>query len=169
MPKSVASEASLLLRAWSGGDKQSHDKLIPLVYSELRRLAPFFLSRERADHTLQPTALVKEAYLRLIDKKKVQWEDRAHFFAVSSNLMRRMPVDYVRSHKTKKLGYQLNKVQLDADSFIHTNKNIIKLDDALNELADLDPKKAKVELRFLIGLSLKETAQGLGFCRHGEA
>jgi RNA polymerase sigma-70 factor (ECF subfamily) len=163
MPGSTASEVTVLLKAWRGGDKRSLDKLIPLVYDELHRLAHYYLRQERADHTLQTTALVNEAYLRLIDAENVQWQDRSHFFAISSNLMRRILVDYARSHGSKKRGRNMDKVSMDDNYFIPTDRNILKLDDALSALTDFDSRKAKVvELRFFGGLSVEETAEVLG-------
>lgn len=157
-----ASEVTVLLKAWREGDKQSLDKLIPLVHDELHRLAHHYLRRERPGHTLQTTALVNEAYLRLIDAKNVQWQDRTHFFAISSNLMRRILVDYARSRGSRKRGQNVDKTSIDENYFIPTDRNILKLDDALNALSDFDPRKAKVvELRFFGGLSVDETAQVL--------
>lgn len=163
MAESAGPDVTVLLRAWRGGDNNSLDKLMPLVYDELRRLTHFYLRQERADHTLQTTALVNEAYMRLIDAKNVQWQDRAHFFAISANLMRRILVDYARSHGSKKRGQNVDKVSIDENYFIPTDRNIFKLDDALSALSDFDSRKAKViELRFFGGLSVEETAQVLG-------
>jgi RNA polymerase sigma factor (TIGR02999 family) len=162
MSAPAASDVTLLLKEWREGNKQSLDKLIPLVYDELRRLAHHYLRQERADHTLQTTALVNEAYLRLIDAGNVQWQDRAHFFAISSNLMRRILVDYARAHGSQKRGQNMAKVSMDENHFVPTDENILKLDDALSALSKFDPRKTKVvELRFFGGLSLQETAQVL--------
>ena len=162
MSEPAASNVTLLLKEWRRGNKQSLDKLIPLVYDELRRLAHYYLRQERADHTLQTTALVNEAYLRLIDAGNVQWQDRTHFFAVASNLMRRILVDYARAHGSKKRGRNMAKVTVDENHFVPTDRNILKLDDALNALSDFDSRKAKVvELRYFGGLNLEETAQVL--------
>lgn len=160
MTGSSAQEISSLLKAWSGGDKHALNKLMPLVYDELHRIAHRYLRRERDDHILQTTALVHEAYLRLIDTQKVEWQDRAHFFAISANLMRRILVDFARSKGYEKRGGTMERISLNEDHFIPKDINLVKLDDALNALADFDPRKAKVvELRFFGGLSVKETAE----------
>lgn len=162
MEGSSAQEISSLLKAWSGGNKQAFDKLIPLVYDELHRLAHRYLRRERSGHTLQTTALVNEAYLRLVDAKSIEWRDRAHFFAISANLMRRILVDYARSRGYEKRGGKMEKVSLNDEYFIPTDINLVKLDDALNALSGFDPRKAiVVELRFFGGLSVDETAEFL--------
>jgi len=162
MSESAASEVTLLLKEWREGNKQSLDKLVSLVYDELRRLAHHYLRQERADHTLQTTALVNEAYLRLIDAENVQWQDRTHFFAISSNLMRRILVDYARARGSKKRGQNIGKVTINENHFVTTDRNILKLDDALSALSEFDSRKAKVvELRYFSGLSLEETAQVL--------
>ncbi|MEJ2108633.1 MAG: sigma-70 family RNA polymerase sigma factor [Acidobacteriota bacterium] len=162
MSESAASEVTLLLKEWREGDKKSLDKLISLVYDELRRLAHHYLHQERADHTLQTTALVNEAYLRLIDAGNVHWQDRTHFFAISSNLMRRILVDYARARGSKKRGENMTKITIDENHFVPTDRNILKLDDALSALSKFDSRKVKVvELRYFGGLSLKETAQVL--------
>jgi RNA polymerase sigma factor (TIGR02999 family) len=157
---SSAQEISSLLKAWSGGDEQALNKLMPLVYDELHRLAHRYLRRERVGHTLQTTALVNEAYMRLIDAKEVEWQDRAHFFAISANLMRRILVDYARSRGYEKRGGYIEKLSISEDYFIPTDINLVRLDDALSTLSVFDPRKAKVvELRFFGGLSIKETAE----------
>jgi RNA polymerase sigma-70 factor, ECF subfamily len=157
-------EISLLLKAWCGGDEAALEKLIPVVYDELRRMAHHHMARERAGHTLQTTALVNEAYLRLVGAKQVQWHDRAHFFALSAQLMRRILVDYARAHGRKKRGDAVRMVSLDQSLTIPADPdaNLIELDDALNSLAAMDVRKAKtVELRFFGGLSVEETAKAL--------
>jgi RNA polymerase sigma-70 factor (ECF subfamily) len=160
--ESSAQEVSVLLKAWSSGDKQALDKLIPLVYDELHRIAHRYLRRERVGHTLQTTALVNEAYIRLIDAKEVNWQDRAHFFAISANLMRRILVDYARSRGYEKRGGNMQKVSLGENHFKPMDVNLVKLDDVLSALSRFDPRKAKVvELRFFGGLSVDETAQYL--------
>ena len=160
MEASSAQEVSSLLKAWVGGNKQAFDKLIPLVHDELHRLAHRYLRRERAGHTLQTTALVNEAYLRLVDVKSVEWRDRAHFFAISANLMRRILVDYARSRGYEKRGGKMERVSLNEEYFVPADINFVKLDDALNSLSSFDPRKAKVvELRFFGGLSVDETAK----------
>jgi RNA polymerase sigma factor (TIGR02999 family) len=157
-------EISLLLRAWCGGSNAALDKLMPLVYEELRRIAHRHMVRERAGHTLQTTALVNEAYLRLVDARQVQWRDRAHFFALSAQLMRRILVDHARSRSRLKRGGSGQRVPLDESSAVPVAKgtNLVELDDALSSLAAVDARKAKVvELRYFGGLSVKETAEAL--------
>ena len=161
----ASQEVSELLRAWSGGDKQALDRLMPLVYDELRRLAHSFMARERAERTLQTTALVNEAYLRLVKVKQVRWQDRAHFFGVSAHVMRRILVDIARSRAFQKRGGKAREVSI-AEAVNLTSKanhTVLELDDALNALAEIDPRKAKVvELRFFGGLGVKETAEVIG-------
>ncbi len=162
MHGSPPKELSSLLRAWSGGDQAALDKLIPLVYDELHRLAHRYMARERAGHTLQTTALVNEAYLRLLDADQIRWKDRAHFFAISAKLMRRILVDFARTRSYQKRGGNVTKVTLDETCVIvcSTNEDLVKLDDALNALAEFDQRKANVvELRFFGGLSVEETAE----------
>lgn len=151
-----------MLLAWRGGNEQALDRLAPLVYDELRRLARCHMRGERPGHTLQPTALANEAYLRLIDAQQIQWHDRAHFFAMASRLMRRVLVDHARAHRADKRGGHDVRVSLDralglavgADSL-----DLVALDDALDTLAKLDERKRDVvELRFFGGLSVEETA-----------
>jgi RNA polymerase sigma-70 factor, ECF subfamily len=140
------------------------NKLMPLVQDELRRLAHRYMIRERAGHILQTTALVNEAYLRLIDANKVNWRDRAHFFAISANLMRQILVHLARSRDAQKRGGQLRQVSLDEAAVLapEPDSNVVELDYALTALAGIDPRKAKVvELRFFGGLSLEETAEVL--------
>jgi len=151
---------SQLLRAWSDGDRRALDELTPIVYAELRRLAHRYMRRERSGHSLQTTALVNEAYMRLVDYNRMQWQNRAHFFAVSAQLMRRILVDRARRHNLKRgrdvLHVPLGEaVSLGADPEI----DLVGLDDALNALAAVDPRKARVvEMRFFAGLSVEETA-----------
>jgi RNA polymerase sigma factor (TIGR02999 family) len=162
--QSSAEEISSLLHAWCGGDRTALDKLMPLVYDELRRLAHNYMRQERSDHSLQTTALVNEAYLRLVHAGQVEWKDRSHFFAVSANLMRRILVDLARSRGYKKRGGNVQKVTLGAAPLVSSRRDpdLVKLDDALNALSDFDPRKAKVvELRFFGGLSVRETAEVL--------
>lgn len=154
-----AKEISALLKDWSGGDRQALDELIPLVYDELHRLAHGYLRREFAGHTLQTTALVNEAYLRLTKTHDIEWRDKAHFIAISANLMRQILVDFARSRKNMKHGGSVKKVTIDSSVHVPVDINLVKLDDALNVLAEFDTRKAKViELRFFGGLSVKETA-----------
>jgi RNA polymerase sigma factor (TIGR02999 family) len=153
-----------LLKAWSGGDEQALERLTPIVYPELRRMAVRCMRRESAGNTLQPTALVHEAYLRLIDAKLAHWEDRAHFFAVCAQMMRRILVSAARKRTAEKRGGAGVAIQLNEsiDSAPMRDERIIALDDSMNALAKFDPRKAKVvELRFFGGLSVQETANVL--------
>jgi RNA polymerase sigma factor (TIGR02999 family) len=157
-------EFTALLRAWSRGDGAALDKLIPLVHEELRRLAHSYMRRERAGHTLQTTALVNEAYLRLVDTNLVQWRDRAHFFGIAARLMRQILVDFARSRGYQKRGGGLRQVSLDEALLVspEPDEDFVRLDDALNALAEFDARKARVvELRYFGGLSVEETAEVL--------
>jgi RNA polymerase sigma-70 factor (ECF subfamily) len=159
-----SAEVTRLLRAWGDGDKQALERLTPVVYDELRRMARHYLRGERDGHTLQTTALVNEAYLRLVDVAGVNWQDRAHFFAVSAQMMRRILVDAARARGSHKRGSATPHVNLDDVPDVGTGRatELVALDDALNALADFDPRKAKViELRFFGGLSVEETAEVL--------
>ena len=160
---SIPKDVSELLKAWSDDDQEAQNQLMQLVYDELRRLARNYLRRERADHTLQPTALVHEAYLRLIDQQDVNWQNRAHFFGVSAQLMRRVLVDFARRRPRLKDGNPIN-VSLDEAFLVGNSQSgvILALDDALTALAELDPRKSQiVEMRFFGGLSVEETAEVL--------
>ncbi|MGP8243729.1 MAG: sigma-70 family RNA polymerase sigma factor [Bryobacteraceae bacterium] len=153
-----------LLRAWSGGDEDALGRLVPLVYEELRRRARHHLARERPGNTLQPTALVNEVYLRLVDAAEVSWQDRAHFFAITAQMMRRILVDAARARGTAKRGGAVPKIALDERlvGAPAAGRELLRLDDAIESLARKDPRKAKVvELRFFGGLSLQETAESL--------
>jgi len=153
-----------LLVAWSNGEQDALDQLIPLVYSELHRLAHRHMAREGQGHPLQTTALVHEAYERLVNMKDVSWQNRAHFFAVSAQLMRRILVDYARSRRYKKRGGEWRHVPLNEAVAVFPDRrtDIVALDDALHALAEIDPRKARVvEMRFFGGLSIKETAEVL--------
>jgi len=164
MPTFSPQEITELLVAWGNGDEAALDKLAPLVYQELRRLARGYLKRERPNHTLQTTALVHEAYLRLIDWKNVKWQNRAHFFGISAKLMRRILVDSARSRQYSKRGGQQRHVSLEEASVIAPGRpvDIVALDDALTGLAALDHRQSRVvELRFFGGLSIAETAEVL--------
>lgn len=157
-------EVTQLLAKLSDGDRSALDDLLPLVYDELRRLADRYLRRERSDHTLQATALVNEAYLRLVDQN-VPWQNRAHFFGVAAEMMRRILVDHARSHQAQKRGSGGIKLSLDEAINMSDERatDLISLDDALNALAEFDPQKSRiVELRFFAGLSIEETAKVLG-------
>ena len=158
-------EVTELLLAWSGGKQSALDRLVPLVYPELRRLAHRCMRGEREGHTLQTSALINEAYLRLVDSARVKWQDRAHFLAVSAQLMRRILVDFARSGSTHKRGDGARPLPLDTALDLHhmRSRELVSLDDALNELAALYPRKAKViEMRFFGGLSVEESAEALG-------
>jgi RNA polymerase sigma-70 factor, ECF subfamily len=160
---SIETDVSVLLRAWSDGDQNALDKLAPIVYDELRRLARYYLHRERPGHSLQATALVNEAYLRLVDYKRMRWENRAHFFAVSAQLMSRILVDHARRHNLKR-GGGVQHVELQDTVVIGEDRaeNLLALDEALQSLARMDARKARVvELRFFGGLSVEETAEVL--------
>ena len=153
-----------MLVDWGNGDQAALEKLTPLVYTELHRLARRYMGRERPGHTLQTSALVNEAYIRLIDWKKIQWQNRAHFFAVSAQLMRRILVDFARTRNYAKRGGALPNVSLDEATVISREKSgdIVALDDALDSLAQLNERQSRVvELRFFGGLSLEEIAEVL--------
>jgi RNA polymerase sigma-70 factor (ECF subfamily) len=164
MADTETSETTQLLRAWAGGDRGALEQLTPHVYRELRRIAGHHMQNERAGRTMQATALVHEAYLKLIDITNVDWQHRAHFFAVSAQIMRRILLDRARRRVAAKRGGKAEKVNLDEVPDIGgaRARELIALDDALNELAQLDPRKARViELRFFGGLSVEETASVL--------
>jgi RNA polymerase sigma factor (TIGR02999 family) len=153
-----------LLVDWSKGNRAALEALTPLVYAELRRLASRYLRRERQNHTLQSTALVHEAYLRLIDQRNVQWQNRAQFFGVAAQLIRRILVDHARGHGAQKRGGDAAKLSLDEAIGTPDRKdvNLIALDEALSRLAELDPQQSRVvELRFFGGLTIEETAEVL--------
>jgi RNA polymerase sigma-70 factor (ECF subfamily) len=153
-----------ILQEVSGGNREAPARLMPLVYDELRRLADHYLRRERPDHTLQPTALVHEAYLKLIDQTRVDWQNRAHFFGVAAQLMRRILVDHARRHQAEKRGGFRQKLTLDeAVDYSRTRDvDLVKLDDALTALAQFDARQSRVvELRFFGGLTIEETAEAL--------
>jgi RNA polymerase sigma-70 factor (ECF subfamily) len=153
-----------LLVAWREGDREALDKLAPLVYHELRRLARRHMANERAGHTLQATALVNEAYLRLVEVTRVQWQDRAHFFAMAARQMRRILVDSARERRYQKRGGGAQKVTLDEQLLVGgPGPDLVALDDALQALEKIDQRKSKVvEMRFFGGLSLEDTAAALG-------
>ncbi len=157
------SDISKLLRAWSGGDQHALEMLTPIVYGELHRLARRFMKRERPDHSLQATALVNEAYLRLVDYKRMKWQNRAHFFAVSAQSMRRILVEHARRHNLKR-GGGVQHVSLEEAAAVGGGQatDLAALDDAMNSLAQFDPRKVQVvEMRFFGGLSVEETAEVL--------
>jgi len=158
-----AGDVSILLRAWSEGDRGALEKLTPIVYDELHRLARRYMRGERPGHSLQATALVNEAYTRLVDYKRMQWQDRAHFFAVSAQLMRRILVEHAR-RRNQKRGGGVPHISLDETAVIGgpQDTDLVTLDDALNTLSKLDPRKVQiVEMRFFGGLSVEETAEVL--------
>jgi len=162
----VQSQVTQLLLDWSDGDKTALDKLVPLVYQELRRLARYHMRRERAGHTLQTSALVNEAYIRLVDYKRMRFQDRAHFLAVAAQAMRRILIEHARGRRTaRRGGADARKVSLDEAAVIADEQadEMIALDDALQSLAALDPRKTRiVELRYFGGLEIEETAEVLG-------
>lgn len=166
---SETGQITQMLRQWSDGNRDVLDDLMPLVYDELHRQAARFLSRERRDHTLQTTALIHEAYLKLIDQREVNWESRTHFFAIAANLMRRILVDYARSKNRDKRGGDAVKLSLEkAELEISKEKSIdlMALDEALTRLERKDRQQARVvELRYFSGLSLEETAEALRVSR----
>src|ERR1700677_2205046 len=156
-------DVSKLLRAWSGGDRDALESLTPIVYEELRRLARRHMRRERPGHSLQTTALVNEAYMRLVDYKRMQWQNRSHFFAVSAQLMRRILVEHARRHNLKR-GGGVQHVSLEETAIVGGDRaaDLTALDDAMVVLARLDPRKVQVvEMRFFGGLSVEETAEVL--------
>jgi len=163
-PEEIApGDVSQLLRAWRNGDQGALDKLTPIVYAELHRLARRYMRGERAGHSLQTTALVNEAYMRLVDYKRMQWQNRAHFFAVSAQLMRRILVDHARRHNLKR-GGGLKRVSLENIALVDNERgeDLVALDDAMKRLAEFDSRKAQVvEMRFFGGLSVEETAEVL--------
>lgn len=157
-------QVTQLLIDWGNGNKAALDQLMPLVYDELRRLASRYLKRESPGHTLQSTALVHEAYVRLADYSNLRWQDRAQFFALAAQLMRNILVDHARSYHSAKRGGGAHKVSLDEVAVLSEERaaDLLALDDALTSLAALDPRKAQVvELRFFGGLSIEETAEVL--------
>jgi RNA polymerase sigma factor (TIGR02999 family) len=151
-----------LLIAWADGDQSAHDELMPLVYEELRRLAHHYIIRERPGHTLQTSALVHEAYVRLVDQETIQWQGRTHFFGIASRLMRQVLVDYARKRKYLKRGGDALRVSLDEVMTVSEERaaEVVALDDALKSLAEIDSRQSQiVELRFFGGLSIEETAE----------
>jgi RNA polymerase sigma factor (TIGR02999 family) len=160
----LPNEVTQLLLSWNKGDREALDRLIPLVEAELRRLARRFMRRERGDHTLQTSALINEAYVKLVDQQNVQWQDRAHFFAVSAQIMRHILIDHARKHQYAKRGGGAEKIPLDEIAELSDQRaaELIAMDDALRDLAMADPRKSQiVELRFFGGLSIEETAEVL--------
>lgn len=155
-------DVTLLLKELSNGNQQALAELVPVLYDELRRLAAYYLRRERSDHTLQATALVHEAYLRLVDQRHVDWKNRNHFFGVSAQLMRRVLLMHAREHHAAKRGGGAQKISLDETAILSPaqSEELVFLDELLNRLGALDPQQARVvELRFFAGLSVEETAE----------
>ena len=153
-----------LLFRWREGDRQALDDLLPLVYNELHRLAGYYMRGERPSHTLQTSALVNEAYLRLAGAEHIQWQNRAHFFAIAAQVMRRILVDHARRRDKQKRGGAVQKVELDEAMLVSEQRaaEVVALDDALKSLAEIDPRKSQlVELRFFAGLNIEETAEVL--------
>jgi RNA polymerase sigma factor (TIGR02999 family) len=164
MSEGQTHEVTQLLVDWSNGDQSALDRLMPLIDAELRRLAHRYMSRERVGHTLQTTALVNEAFLRLVNRKNLQWQNRAHFFGIAANLMRTILVDHARAHASAKRGGGARKLELDEALVISQQKasEVLALDDALKQLAMFDPQQSRiVELRFFGGLTVEETAEVL--------
>lgn len=165
MPTPSSQEVTQLLLAWSHGDQEALEKLTPLVDQELHRLAHHYMRREHLGHTLQTSALVNEAYLRLIDQQQVHWQNRAHFFGIAAQMMRRILLDHARSHHYAKRGGGVRKVSLDEAAAVSKDRaaELIALDDALYTLEGFDKRKSQlVELRFFGGLSPQETAEVMG-------
>lgn len=155
-------EITQLLLSWNKGNEKALEDLIPLVYGELRRLARAHMGRERANHTLQTSALINEAYLRLVDQEKVEWQDRAHFFAVAAQVMRNILVDHARRYQSAKRGGGATRVVLDDAEFVNSQRasELVNLDDALTRLAAFDARKSQiVELQFFGGLSIDEISE----------
>ena len=164
MDKSASPEITQLLVAWGDGDKQALDRLMPFVYDELRRLARHYMRGQRSDHTLETTALVNEAYLRLIDSSRVRWQNRTHFFAISAQLMRRILVDFARAKNAKKRGGDDQKITFDEALPVLAEKEaeLLDLDEALNELGEMNERQARiVEMRYFGGMSEKEIGEAL--------
>ena len=165
LQRGPSNQVTELLVRWRGGDKAALDSLIPLVYTELRRIANHYLQGERTDHTLQSTALVHEAYVRMMQQVLPQWQNRAHFFAVAAQLMRQILVDHARSHRASKRGGNVYKLALeDAEEQPEVlDVDIVALDEALKSLATLDAQQSRVvELKFFGGLSVEDTAEVMG-------
>jgi RNA polymerase sigma factor (TIGR02999 family) len=163
--RDASSEVTQLLGRWRGGDREALDALMPLVYIELRRIAHHYLQGERSGHTLQSTALVHEAYVRLISQDFPEWQNRAHFFAVAAQLMRQILVDYARSHRASKRGGDMFWLALDEAEEVPQplDVDVVALDEALKILAEMDPQQSRVvELKFFAGLSIEDTSEVLG-------
>lgn len=160
----MTANVTILLQQWSRGNQGVIEQLFPLVYDELRKLAGGYLRRERPDHTLQSTALVHEAFLRMVDQQAVEWQSRAHFFGIAARIIRQILVDHARARRAQKRGGDALTLPLDEALAVPERKNVdlVALDDALTALARMDERQAKVvELRFFAGLSIEETAEAL--------
>jgi RNA polymerase sigma factor (TIGR02999 family) len=158
----ASGDVTRLLQEWSNGQEQALDRLLPQIHQELRKLAASYMRKERPDHTLQPTALVNEAFLKLIDQRAVKWQNRAHFFGIAAQAMRRILVDHARAHTASKRGDGVRTVPLDDAVVIGgtVNIDVLALDEALTRLAAIDPQQSRVvELRFFGGLTMEETAE----------
>ena len=165
MQRGPSNQVTELLVRWRSGDKAALDRLMPLVYTELRRIAVRYLQGERSDHTLQSTALVHEAYVRMTEQNLPEWQNRAHFFAVAAQIMRQILVDYARSHRASKRGGDVYKLALEEaeEQPRVIDVDIVALDDALKSLAEMDEQQSRVvELKFFGGLSIEDTAEVLG-------
>lgn len=160
----MSREVTDILQAWRRGDRAATEQLIELVYEDLRAMAASYLRGERANHTLEPTALVHESYLRLVDQRRIDWQERGHFFAVAAKMMRRVLLDHARRHLAVKRGDGRRMMTISSlDLEIEKPSELIALDEALSRLATFDPEKVKlVELRFFGGLTVEETAAALG-------
>jgi len=171
MPNEPAQHVTRLLHAWRSGERDALDEMMPLVEAELRRLAGGYLRNERRGHTLQTTALVNEAYLRLIDQKGVSWQNRAHFFGIAAQMMRRILVDYARRRRATKRGGEQECVELDEATALVPERgadvvDVIAVHEVLERLTELDPRQAQiVELRIFAGLQMKEIGEVLGLSR----
>src|SRR5438309_7197882 len=164
MAPQLPQQMTQLLIAWSNGDQAARDELMPLVYEELHRLAHQYMNRERPGHMLQTSALVNEAFMKLVDQRDVHWQNRAHFFGLAAQMMRRILVDYARNRQYAKRGGSARQVSLDEAMIVSEERSaeVIALDDALKGLAQFDPRKSQiVELRFFGGLTIEETAEVL--------
>lgn len=160
---SLPDEVTQLLLKWSKGNNAAFDELIPVVYAELKKIARRYMGKERLDHTLQTSALINEAYLRLVDQQTIQWQDRKHFFAVAARIMRHILIDHARSYQYAKRGAGAEKTPLEeANLSIQRAEELLALDEALNDLSAVDPRKSEIiELRFFGGLTVEETAEVL--------
>ncbi len=162
MTPASSADVTQLLQAWGSGDKEALDKLLPIVYEELHRLAASYMRKENPGHTLQTSALVNEAYIKLVDQKNVRWQNRAHFFGIAAQLMRRILVDHARSRARMKRGAGAQKLSLNEAVIVTTDsaQGFLLLDDALKRLAEMDAKKSRiVEMKIFCGLNMKEIAE----------